>query len=114
MLLKLKKLQCKILRVVEEMKQLLIYCIKIQEDKIMHDGCSGKFENGKQVVEKLRMMGFNEQLMPIPAQFICEECNNEITMDTFEYKCPHCRTIYAVTPCHAFDVENIMCAGKEE
>ena len=66
------------------------------------------------VVEKLRMMGFNEQLMPIPAQFICEECNNEITMDTFEYKCPHCRTIYAVTPCHAFDVENIMCAGKEE
>lgn len=47
----------------------------------MHDGCSGKFENGKQVVEKLRMMGFNEQLMPIPAQFICEECNNEITMD---------------------------------
>ena len=62
----------------------------------MHDGCSGKFENGKQVVEKLRMMGFNEQLMPIPAQFICEECNN------------------AVTPCHAFDVENIMCAGKEE
>ena len=26
----------------------------------MHDGCSGKFENGKQVVEKLRMMGFNE------------------------------------------------------
>lgn len=80
----------------------------------MHDGCSGKFENGKQVVEKLRMMGFNEQLMPIPAQFTCEECNNEITMDTFEYKCPHCRTIYAVTPCHAFDVENIMCAGKEE
>ena len=54
------------------------------------------------------------KLMPIPAQFICEECNNEITMDTFEYKCPHCRTIYAVTPCHAFDVENIMCAGKEE
>ena len=36
----------------------------------MHDGCSGKFENGKQVVEKLRMMGFNEQLMPIPAHII--------------------------------------------
>ena len=58
------------------------------------------------------MMGFNEQLMPIPAQFTCRECNNEIAMDTFEYKCPHCGTIYAVTPCHAFDVENIMCAGE--
>lgn len=80
----------------------------------MHDGCSGKFENGKQVVAKLRMMGFNEQLMPVPAHLTCENCNNEIVMDTFEYKCPHCNTIYAVTPCHAFDISNIMCAGKEE
>ncbi|EFS21750.1 hypothetical protein FSBG_01247 [Fusobacterium gonidiaformans 3-1-5R] len=80
----------------------------------MHDGCSGKFEDGKQVVQKLRMMGFSEQLMPVPAVFVCEDCKHEIVMDTFEYVCPHCNTIYAVTPCHAFDVENILSAGKKK
>jgi len=52
----------------------------------MHDGCSGKFDDGMQV--------------------------EEITMTTFEYECPHCSMVYAVTPCHAFDVENILTAGK--
>lgn len=78
----------------------------------MHDGCSGKFENGKQVVEKLRMMGFSEQLMPIPTEIQCIDCGDTITMDTFEYKCPNCGMTYAVTPCHAFDAANIMAAGK--
>lgn len=39
----------------------------------MHDGCSGKIWKWETSSRKLRMMGFNEQLMPIPAQFICEE-----------------------------------------
>jgi hypothetical protein len=34
-------------------------------------------------------------------------------MDTFEYKCPKCGMVYGVTPCHAFDVNNIMPAGKD-
>lgn len=80
----------------------------------MHDGCSGKFENGKQVQAKLRMMGFSDQMMPFPATFICKECNHEITMTTFEYECPHCSMVYAVTPCHAFDIENILEAGKNK
>lgn len=80
----------------------------------MHDGCSGKFNNGKEVVAKLRMMGFNDQYMPVPATIKCVECGEIITMETFEYKCPHCGMVYAVTPCHAFDSENIMPAGKEE
>ncbi len=80
----------------------------------MHDGCSGKFEDGKQVVNKIRMMGFNEQMMPVPAYFSCKECGENLVMDTFEYMCPTCGMIYAVTPCHAFDVENIMAAGKED
>ena len=38
----------------------------------MHSGCSGSFDDGKQVVDKLRMMGFSEGLMPVPAEFDCE------------------------------------------
>ena len=38
----------------------------------MHSGCSGSFENGKQIVDKLRMMGFSDGLMPAPAEFDCE------------------------------------------
>lgn len=79
----------------------------------MHDGCNGSFEDGKQIVDKVRMMGFSQQFMPIPAVFKCHECNEEITMVTMEYTCPHCGMIYGVTPCHAFDVNNIMAAGKD-
>ena len=78
----------------------------------MHDGCSGNFSNGKQVVAKLRMMGFERQAMPVPANINCE-CGNTISMTTFEFKCPHCGMVYIVTPCHAFDPNNIMAAGKE-
>lgn len=80
----------------------------------MHNGCSGVFEDGKQVQNKLRMMGFYDQLMPFPATFKCKECGEEIVMNTFEYECPHCTMVYAVTPCHAFDVENILPVGKRE
>jgi len=77
----------------------------------MHDGCSGSFEDGKQVVDKVRMMGFNVQAMPVAAVFDCHNCGEQITMVTMEYKCPHCGMVYGVTPCHAFDIENIMAAG---
>lgn len=79
----------------------------------MHDGCNGSFDNGKQIIDKLRMMGFSQQHMPIPAAFECQECGELVTMVTFEYKCPHCDMVYGVTPCHAFDSENIMAAGKD-
>ena len=29
----------------------------------MHSGCSGKFDDGKQIADKLRMMGFSDGLM---------------------------------------------------
>lgn len=79
----------------------------------MHDGCLGKFNSGKEVVQKLRMMGFSDQLMPIPAHFKCKKCQKEIVMDTFEYRCPHCGAVYAVTPCHAFDIENIQMVEED-
>jgi len=79
----------------------------------MHDGCGGSFENGKQVVDKIRMMGFNEQLMPMPFEIKCKNCESEFTMSEFEGKCPDCNMVYGVTPCHAFDPDNIMPAGVD-
>ncbi len=78
----------------------------------MHDGCSGSFENGLQILQKVRMMGFSVQPMPVPAYFKCHECDEDLQMTTHEYECPSCGTIYAVTPCHAFDASNILAAGK--
>lgn len=77
----------------------------------VHDGCSGTFEDGKQVVDKVRMMGFSEQFMPMPLDITCTECKSEFEMETFEAKCPQCGMIYGVTPCHAFDAENVQAAG---
>ncbi|OQY40968.1 MAG: hypothetical protein B6227_06390 [Fusobacteriia bacterium 4572_74] len=78
----------------------------------MHDGCNGSFEDGKQTVDKVRTMGFSMQPMPIQAVFKCHECKEETTMLTMEHTCPHCGMVYGVTPCHAFDINNIMAAGK--
>lgn len=77
----------------------------------MHDGCSGSFENGRQVVDKVRMMGFSEQFMPVPLRMECE-CGNTFDMEKFEDKCPECGMVFAVTPCHAFDPSHVMSAGK--
>ncbi len=77
----------------------------------MHDGCSGSFEDGKQVVDKVRMMGFAEQFMPVPLEVTCKECGKEFEMETFECKCSHCGSVHAVTPCHAFEASNVESAG---
>ncbi len=79
----------------------------------MHEGCSGSFENGKQVVDKVRMMGFASQPMPMPLTIECKECDESFEMVTFKDKCPHCGMVFGVTPCHAFDPENVMAAGIE-
>ncbi len=76
----------------------------------MHDGCSGSFTDGKQVLEKIRIMGFSEGLVPMPLPIKCN-CGKEFQMTTFEAKCPYCNMTYAVTPCHAFDPDNVMQAG---
>ncbi len=77
----------------------------------MHEGCAGSFENGKQVVDKVRMMGFAEQYMPMPMEIECGECGKGFEMETFEGRCPECGMVYGVTPCHAFDPANVMAAG---
>jgi Zn finger protein HypA/HybF involved in hydrogenase expression len=75
-----------------------------------HSGCSGSFENGAQIVDKVRQMGFSEQFMPMPFDITCE-CGETFEMDKFEGKCPKCGMVFGVTPCHAFAPENIMPAG---
>ncbi len=77
----------------------------------MHDGCAGSFEDGTQVVDKIRSMGFDEQFMPMPFDIKCTNCEKTFEMETFEGKCPECNMVYGVTPCHAFDPNNIMPAG---
>jgi hypothetical protein len=77
----------------------------------MHDGCAGQFENGQQVVDKVRMMGFHQQPMPMPLQIHCVQCSDTFQMVRFEDRCPGCDMVYGVTPCHAFDPANVMAAG---
>lgn len=77
----------------------------------MHDGCAGSFENDSQVVDKVRQMGFSSQMLPIPLGIKCVECEETFEMATFEDKCPKCGMVYGVTPCHAFDAENVKSAG---
>lgn len=79
----------------------------------MTESCTGKFETGKETLDKVRMMGFSKQYLAMPLNIECEECNKEFEMLTHEDKCPHCDMIYAVTPCHAFDADNVKAAGKE-
>ncbi len=77
----------------------------------MHDGCSGSFGSGKEVVNKLRMMGFSRQPMPVPIPLTCSQCGTEFRMETYEDRCPQCTMVYGVTPCHAFDANSVMPAG---
>ncbi|MCT4614154.1 MAG: hydrogenase maturation nickel metallochaperone HypA [Marinifilaceae bacterium] len=77
----------------------------------MHDGCTGGFTNGKQIVDKIRMMGFSDQLIPVPLEINCHSCEKEFVMEEFEASCPSCGMVHGVTPCHAFDPNNVMSAG---
>ncbi|MGE4497001.1 MAG: hypothetical protein AB7E48_03905 [Deferribacterales bacterium] len=77
----------------------------------MHQGCSGTFENGKQVVNKLRHMGYGAMPMPMPMVIHCSNCEESFTMETFEAKCPNCDMTYGVTPCHSHDPESVQAAG---
>ncbi len=77
----------------------------------MHDGCMGSFSNGKQVVDKVRMMGFSDGALPIPMEVACQ-CGETFSMEFFEDKCPNCDMVYGVTPCHSHDPSAIQAAGQ--
>jgi hypothetical protein len=77
----------------------------------MHDGCSGQLSTGEQVVDKVRMMGFDVQPMPLAMTITCVSCGDDFEMLCFEGRCPACGMVYGVTPCHAFDPANVVPAG---
>ena len=79
----------------------------------MHDGCTGSFGNGKAVVDKIRMMGFNTRPMPAGVTITCVECSEDFEMTHLETKCPHCGMVYGVTPCSVSNPERIQAAGKD-
>jgi len=41
----------------------------------MHNGCSGDHESGKQIVDKIRMMGFNSSPLEAPLEITCTNCD---------------------------------------
>jgi len=77
----------------------------------MHDGCSGTFETGKQIVDKIRMMGFNMNLLQTPFEIICSNCDTVFQMEKLEALCPCCSMVYGVTPCHSHSVQFVKAAG---
>ena len=77
----------------------------------MHDGCSGAFESGKQIVDKIRMMGFNTNFLQAPLSINCSNCDTIFLMETHESQCPSCRMVYGVTPCHSHSVQFVKAAG---
>ena len=77
----------------------------------MHDGCSGPTLSGKQIVDKIRKMGFNENLLPAPLEISCSNCDNLFMMKKMETPCPSCGMVYGVTPCHSHSAQFVMAAG---
>lgn len=77
----------------------------------MHDGCTGPSVDGKMVVDKVRMMGFNKHPLPMPLDLPCNGCQKEFTMTHFETSCPECGMVHAVTPCSADDPAKVKAAG---
>ncbi len=76
----------------------------------MHDGCSASFTNGEQVVNKVRMMGFSDGLLPMPLPITCE-CGHSFEMEYFEDKCEKCGMVFGVTPCSSHDPSKVQAAG---
>ena len=76
----------------------------------MHEGCSAAFTSGKQIVDKLRMMGFSGHTMPGRLRVRCTGCGEEFVMESFEAACG-CGMVHGVTPCHADSASNVLPAG---
>ena len=78
----------------------------------MHDGCGGVRDDGRAMVDKLRMMGFRDMPLPMQTPIDCE-CGETFTMTKFEDRCGHCGMVYGVTPCSAGDPTAIRPAGVD-
>lgn len=88
---------------------------KKTEDKIKscagNDGCAPDLNDGKAIVDKVRMVGVREGLLETPHDIECE-CGQVFKMIHFEEKCPKCGMVFGVTPCSSHDMNNIKAAGR--
>jgi hypothetical protein len=77
----------------------------------MHDGCSGSSQSGKEIADKVRLMGYDKVPIVMPLKLDCTNCTSSFIMDTMVAQCPHCNMVYAVTPCHSHSAESVRPAG---
>lgn len=77
----------------------------------MHEGCTGSFDSGKEIIDKIRMMGFNRREMPSSVNIECVECRNDFVMTHLETKCSNCGMVYGITPCSTDYPDRIKAAG---
>ena len=67
--------------------------------------------DGKQIADKVRMMGYDRIPMATAHDLTCAHCQGDFKMVTMVTQCPHCAMVYAVTPCHAHDAGSVQAAG---
>ncbi len=72
---------------------------------------SSSYQSGKLIVDKIRMMGFNINPLPVPFKITCINCNNTFEMIKMEGMCTSCNMVYGVTPCHSHSSEFAQPAG---
>ena len=77
----------------------------------MHDDCSQTFQSGKQIVDKIRTMGFNVSPLGKKLEIKCTNCDTEFQMAYMESQCPSCKMVYGVTPCHSHSAQFVKAAG---
>lgn len=77
----------------------------------MHDGCSSAFQSGKEIVDKIRTMGFNKNPVGNALEINCTNCDTVFKMEFMESECPSCGMVYGVTPCHSHSAEFVKAAG---
>ena len=76
-----------------------------------NDGCAPDLNDGKAIVDKVRLVNVREGFLEIPHDLECE-CGHVFSMVHFEEKCAKCGMVYGVTPCSSHDINNIKPAGR--
>ena len=77
----------------------------------MHTGCSGNYESGQQIIDKIRMMGFNTNSIAVALSIACANCKKKFKMKKMESTCPACGMVYGVTPCQSHSSQSVKAAG---
>lgn len=75
-----------------------------------NDGCAPDLNDGKAIVDKVRLVGVSQGVLETPHEITCD-CGETFTMLHFEMSCPCCNMTYGVTPCSSHDKNNIKAAG---